>query len=322
MNRCIGALLLFAGLLGAQATLAQTPAYPSKPIRMVVPFPPGASNDIMARIAAQHMTQAWSQPVLVENRPGANSIIGAEIVAKAPPDGHTLLIGVSSTYTVNPAVYSKLPYDPVRDLAPVTMMGSLPLVIAVHPSVPASTIPEFIALAKGRPGQLNYGTPTITFHVAVESFSQLTGIRLNRVPYNGSVPTLTGLMAGDVQFVFMDSPPIVPLVKSGKLRALAVTSAKRAPSLPQVPTVAESGQPGYELIFWTGLFAPAATPRPIISRLQAETARAMHAPENRERFAALGIDPVGNSPEEFAAYLRTEAARYAKVIREANIRVD
>ena len=322
MNKYVRSILILAALFGAQTVCAQAPAYPSRPIRMVVPFPPGASNDLMARVAAQHMTEAWGQPVVVENRPGANSIIGAEIVAKAPPDGYTLLIGVSSTYTVNPAVYSKLSYDPVRDLAPVTMMGSLPLVIAVNPSVPASTIQEFIALAKSRPGQLNYGTPTITFHVAVQSFSQLTGIQLTRVPYNGSLPTLAGLLAGDVQFVFMDSPPIVPLVKSGKLRALAVTSAKREPSLPQVPTVAESGLPGYELIFWTGLFVPAATPRAIVNRLQAEVARAMHAPENSARFAALGIEPVGDSPDEFAAYLRGETARYAKVIKEANIRLD
>ena len=315
---------LLAALFAAQAVMAQvaTPAYPSKPIRMVVPFPPGASNDIMARIAAQRMSQAWGQSVVVENRPGANTIIGAELVAKAPGDGHTLLIGASSTYTVNPALYSKLPYDPVRDLAPVTLMGSLALVIAVHPSVPANTIGELIALAKSRPGQVNYGTPTVTFHVAVESFSQLTGMRVNRIPYNGSVPTVTGLMAGDIQFVFMDPPPVIPQIKAGKIRAIAVTSLQRVPYLPDVATVSESGQPGFEMIFWTGMFAPAATPREIIGRVQAEAARAMHAAENRDRLGAMGIVPVGNSPEEFTAYLRVEAARYAKVIKEGNIKAD
>jgi tripartite-type tricarboxylate transporter receptor subunit TctC len=313
-------LLAFAGVLALETAFAQgtLPAYPSKPIRIVVAFPPGGSNDIMARFAAQRM-QAWGQPVVVENRPGANTIIAAELVAKAPPDGHTLLIGASSTYTVNPAIYPKLPYDPVRDLAPVTLMGSLPLVIAVNPSLPATSIRELIALAKSRPGELNYGTPTVTFHVAVEAFSQLTGIRMNRIPYKGSVSAITALIAGDVQFVFMDAAPIIPQVKSGRIRALAVTSAQRVPHLPEVPTVSESGLPGYELIFWTGLFAPAGTPRDIIGRIQAEVARAMHAPENRERLAALGIDPVANSPEEFAGYLRAEAARYATVIKAANI---
>jgi tripartite-type tricarboxylate transporter receptor subunit TctC len=299
-----------------------TSAYPSKQVRMVVPFPPGASNDIMARIAAQRMSQAWGQPVVVENRPGANTIIGAEMVVKSPPDGHTLLIGASSTYTVNPALYPKLPYDPVRDLAPVTLMGSLALVIAVNPAVQANTIGELIALAKSRPRQINYGTPTVTFHVAVESFSQRVGMQTTRVPYNGSVPTVTGLIAGDIQFVFMDPPPVIPQIKAGKVRAIAVTSLQRVPYLPDVPTVSESGVPGFELIFWTGLFAPSATPREIIGRVQAEAARAMHAPENRERFATMGIVPVGNTPEEFAALLKVEAARYAKVIKEANIKAE
>jgi tripartite-type tricarboxylate transporter receptor subunit TctC len=316
--------LLLAALAAAQAAIGQggAPAYPSKQVRMVVPFPPGASNDIMARIVSQRMGQVWGQPVVVENRPGANTIIGAEIVAKAPPDGHTLLIGASSTYTVNPALYPKLPYDPVRDLVPVTLLGSLALVIAVNPAVQAHTIGELVALAKSRPGQINYGTPTITFHIAVESFSQLVGMRVTRVPYNGSMPTVTGLIAGDIQFVFMDAPAVIPQVKSGKLRAIAVTSAQRVPYLPDVPTVAESGHPGYELIFWTGLFAPSATPREIIGRVQTEAARAMHAPENRERLATMGIMPVGNMPEEFAAMLKVEAARYAKVIKEANIKAE
>ncbi len=315
---------LFAVLFATQAVMAQvvTPAYPSKQIHLVVPFPPGASNDIMARIAAQRMSQAWGQPVVVENRPGANTIIGAEIVAKAAPDGHTLLIGASSTYTVNPALYPKLPYDPVRDLAPVTLMGSLALIIAVHPSVQANSIAELISLAKARPGQLNYGTPTVTFHVAVESFSQLTGIRVNRIPYNGSVPSVTGLIAGDIQFVFMDPPAVIPQIKAGKIKAIAVTSLQRVPYLPEVPTVSESGLPGFEMIFWTGMFAPAATPREIIGRVQSETARAMHAAENRERLSSMGIVPVGNSPEDFSAYLRVETARYAKVIKDGNIKAE
>ena len=316
-----GLVVALAGTAIAAHAFAQS-TYPAKQVRMVVAFPPGASNDIMGRIVAQRMSQTWGQPVVVENRPGANTIIGAEIVVKAPPDGHTLLIGASSTYTVNPALYPKLPYDPVRDLVPVTLLGSLPLVIAVNPSVPANNMGELIALAKAKPGALNYGTPTITFHVAVESFSQPLGIRVNRIPYNGSIPTVTGLVAGDIQFVFMDPPPVIPQIKAGKVRAIAVTSAQRVPFLPDVPTVAESGGPAFELIFWTGLFAPAATPRDIIGRIQVEASRAMHAPENRERLFTMGIVPVGNSPEEFASLLRVEAARYAKVIREANIQAE
>jgi len=324
MITAIRALAMFAGLAAAQGALAQAAStnYPSRPVRMVVPFPPGASNDLMARIAADRMSHVWGQPVVVENRPGANTIIGAEMVAKAPPDGHTLLIGASSTYTVNPLLYPKLPYDPVRDLAPITLMGDLALVVGVNPAVPVSSIRELIALAKSRPGQVNYGTPTITFHVAVESFSQQTGIRVNRIPYNGSIPTVMGLMAGDIQFVFMDPPPIIPQIKAGKVRAIAVTSLKRVPYLPDVPTVSESGLPGFELIFWTGAFAPSATPREIVGRVQVEMARAMHAPENQDRLSTLGVVPVGNTPEQFTAYLRTEAARYAKVIKEGNIKAE
>ncbi|MSQ71878.1 MAG: tripartite tricarboxylate transporter substrate binding protein [Betaproteobacteria bacterium] len=314
------AALAVALQVAPQVACAQgAQAYPSRPIRIVVAFPPGGSNDIMARVSAQHLSLAWNQPVLVENRPGANTIIAAELVAKAPADGYTLLVGASSTYTINPAAYAKLPYDPVRDLAPVAMMGSTPLVVAVHPSLPANSLREFIALAKSRPGEINSGTPTITFHVAVESFSQLAGIRMTRVPYKGSIPTITGLLANDVQFVFMDAPPIVPHVKAGKLRALAVTTAKRLASLPDVPTVAESGFPGYDLALWNGVFAPAGTPRDIIAKLNAEVTRAMNAPENRERFATLGLDPHSLSPEEFAAALQAETARYAKVIREGKI---
>lgn len=314
-------LFAMACMLLAGTVLAQGGAtgFPSRPVRMVVAFPPGGSNDMMARVVAQRMSQDWGQPVVVENRPGANTIIAAELVAKSAPDGYTVLVGASSTYTVNPAIYAKLPYDPVRDLAPVTLMGSFALVVAVNPDVPANSIRELIALAKSRPGALNYGTPTVTFHVAVESFNQQAGIRMTHIPYKGSVPTIIALIAGDVQFAFMDAAPILPHIKSGKLKALAVTSAKRASYLPDVPTVAESGLPGYEMSFWTGLFAPAGTPREIIGRLQAGVARAMHAPENRERLVGLGIDPVANSPEEFSAYLAAETARYATVIRTANI---
>ena len=307
-------------LLGAGSAIGQP--YPAKPIRVVVAFPPGGTNDILARLIGQRWSEAWGQPVIVENRPGANTIIGAELVVKAPPDGYTLLVGASSTYTVNPAIYRKLPYDPVRDLAPVTTFGNIPLVIAVHPSVPANSVRELIALAKSRPGQLNYGTPTVTFQVVIEMFAQMASVQLNRIPYKGSVPTLTGLIAGDVQVVFLDAPPVIPHLRSGKLKALAVTSPERFAAVPDLPTVGESGLPGYEVVFWTGLFAPAGTPREIIARLQQETVRVLQLPATRERLASLAIVPGGIPTEQFVEQLRAEAARYATVAKKLNIQTD
>ncbi len=307
-------------LLGAATAMAQP--YPSKPIRVVVAFPPGGTNDILARLIGQRWSEAWGQPVIIENRPGANTIIGAELVVKAPADGYTLLVGASSTYTVNPAIYRKLPYDPVRDLAPITLLGSIPLVIAVHPSVPANSVRELIALAKSRPGQLNYGTPTVTFQVVIEMFAQMASVQFNRIPYKGSVPTLTGLIAGDIQIVFLDAPPIIPHLRSGKLKALAVTSPERFAAVPDLPTVSESGLPGYEVVFWTGLFAPAGTPREIIARLQQETVRVLQLPATRERLASLAIVPGGIPTEQFVEQLRAEAARYATVAKKLNIQTD
>lgn len=311
-------LLFVSG--GAWSQGAST--FPSRPIRIVVAFPPGGSNDIMARIVAQKMTETWAQPVVVENRPGANTIIAAELVAKSAADGYTLLVGASSTYTVNPSVFPNLSYDPVRDLAPVSMLGSHPLVVAVHPSVPANSIRELIAVAKGRPGQLNYGTPSITFHVMIETFSQMASVQLTRIPYKGSVPTVTALMANDIQIVFLDPAPVIPHLRSGKIRGLAVTSPQRSPSVPDLPTVAESGLPGYEAVLWNGLFAPGNTPRDVIAKLQGEANRGMHQPQLRERLVSLGIEPVGNTPEQFTEQLRAETARFAAVIKAANIKAE
>ena len=296
--------------------------FPSRPMRIVVAFPPGGSNDILARIVAQRMSETWNQPVVVENRPGANTIIAVEQVIKSPPDGHTLLVGASSTYTINPQTYAKLPYDPVRDLMPVTLMGSHPMVVAVHPSLAAKSIPELIALAKSRPGQINYGTPTVTFQVMVETFSQMAGVQLNHIPYKGSVPALTALIANDVQMIFIDPAPIVSHLRSGRVRGLAVTSPVRSPSVPELPTVAEAGLPGFEGVPWNGLFAPAGTPRDVIAKLQAEAHAAVHRPELRERLTGLGIDPVANTPEQFTELLRAEAARFATVVRAAKIKAE
>lgn len=324
MNIGIRLLLAAASMFAVEAALAQSvsPAFPSKAIRMVVALPPGGSNDILARVVAQGMTDAWGQPAIVENRPGANSIIAIEQLLRAPPDGHTLLVGGTTTYSINPFAYKKLPYDPWRDMAPITMLANLPLLVAVHPSIPAKSVLELIALAKSRPGELNYGSPSIIFHVIAETFSQQAGIRLTHVPYKGGVPTVTGLMAGDVQLSFIAPAPSLAHIKSGKLRALAITSSERAPYLPDLPTVAESGLPGYETVVSIGLFTRAGPPREVISRIQAEVARTLRAPAVRERLTPLGINPVGNSPEAFTAFLRRESARFGPVIKAANIRAD
>lgn len=321
MTTILMRMLLACGLsIAMMAAVAQD--FPTRPIRLIVPLPPGGSNDLLARYLALKLTEAWGQPVLVENRPGGNTIIGTEQVVNAPADGHTLLIGVTSTYTINPLIYSKLSYDPVRDLSPVTMIGDHALIVAVNPSVPASSLRELIDLAKSQPGRLNYGTPTVTFQVVIEEFNQAAGVKSNHIPYKGSVPMLTGLLAGDLQFVFIDPPPALPHLRAGKLRALAVTSANRAPYLPDVPTVAEAGISGYAAALWIGLFAPSATPRAIVTKLQQEVSRIVRSPEGRERFAALGISPVGGTSEEFLTYLKAEAIRYAPVIRATNIRAD
>jgi len=320
----IAILFAAAAALAPAAASAQpaAPAYPSKQVRMVVGLPPGGSNDILARAVAQGISVAWGQPVIVEIRPGANGILAINQVLKAPPDGYTLLVGAQSGYSINPFAYDKLSYDPARDLAPITMFGNIAVLVVVHPSVQAKSVRELIALAKSRPGELNYGTPAISFHVVAETLSQRAGIRLTRIPYKGSVPTVTALLAGDIQIGFVDPAPVLPHIKSGRVRVLAITSGQRARYLPEVPTVAEDGVPEFDERIWIGLFARGGTPREIIDRVYAEAARTLQAPELRARLADLGIDPVANSPEAFAAYLRAESARFGPIIKAANIRAE
>jgi len=318
--------ILFAATaaLAPAAAFAQSAAlaYPSKQVRMVVGLPPGGSNDILARLVANGLSLAWNQPVVVENRPGAYTVIATEQVLKAPPDGHTLLVGATSTYSVNPYIFDKLSYDPARDLAPITMMGSVPLLITVHSSVAAKSIRELIALAKSRPGELNYGTPSISFHIVAEIFNRQAGIVMTRVPYKGSGPTLTGHIAGEVQVAIVDTAPALPHIRSGKILPLAITSRQRASYLPEVPTMTEVGLPEFAEALWVGLLARSGTPREIISRIHAETVRILRAPELRTRLIDMGIDPVGDTPEAFAEYLRAESARFGPIIKAANIRAE
>ena len=308
------------GLLGA----GHAQAYPDKPIRMVLPFPPGGSTDIMARSLAQKLTESLGKQIVVDNRGGgAGGISGTDLVAKAAPDGYVLLLTTSISHTAGASLYSKLPYHPVRDFAPITMTAFAPQMMVVHPSVAAKTVPEFIALAKATPGQINYasgGLGTST-HLPVELFMSMAGVQMVHVPYKGGGPALLGVMGGQSQMLMISLVGALPHVKSGKLRALALTSLKRAPELPDLPTVAES-VPGYDVSVWYGIFAPRGTPAPVIHFLHGTIVKILQTRDMRERLAQDGAQPLGNTPAEFAVLNQAEVAKWAKVVREARIKAE
>jgi tripartite-type tricarboxylate transporter receptor subunit TctC len=304
----------------SQPAVAQT--YPSKTVRLVVGFPPGGGNDIMARVLGAKLQEAWGQPVVIENKPGANSIIATEFVAKSAPDGYTLLVNANGGMTVNPVLYAKLPYDPVKDFIPITIIGMFPIVMLLHPSVPANSVQELIAYAKANPGKLNASTPSSSFHVAAEMFKQMTGTNINIVPYKGSAQSINAVLAGDVQMSMMDSPPAMPHIKAGKVRGLAVSTSKRVSSLPDMPTLAESGVAGYDMLLWVSLFAPAGTPRDIAEKLNADAVRVIRMPDVRERLINMGVEPVGNSSAELGEMMRSEIARFGPVVKAAGMKVD
>src|SRR5713226_6708819 len=297
-------------------------AYPSRPIRVVVGFPPGGGNDIIARMIGSKMQETWSQPVVIDNRPGANSIIAAEYVAKSAPDGYTLLVNATGGMSVNPVLYTKLPYDSLKDFVPISMVGVFPLVLAVHPSVPVGSVHELIAYARANPGKLNYSAGSTGFQVATEMFKQMTGTDIKHIPYKGSAASIAAVIAGDVQMTIVDTPPLVAQIKARKVKALAVTSAKRAASMSELPTIAESGVPGYEMVLWIGVFAPAGTPREVVSKLNTEVVRIVKLPDIREKLDGMGVDPLGNTSEQTAEWIRREIAKYGPVVRAANIRAD
>jgi tripartite-type tricarboxylate transporter receptor subunit TctC len=310
------ALLLLAAALTAPA-LADV--YPSKPIRFVVAFPPGGGTDIIARTVAQKLSERLAQQVVVDNRPGAGGNIGTDIVAKSAPDGYTMLMGSAGPLAINASLFKTMPFDPIRDLAPVTLAASTPNVLVVHPSLKVSTVKELIELAKARPGQINFassgfGTPA---QLAGELFNSMAGVKLVHVPYKGASPALADLLGGQVQVMFSTMPPALPHVKDGKLRALAVTSLKRSPAAPELPTMDEAALPGFEANTWHGVVLPAGAPDAIIARLNREIVAILHAPDVVERLSAQGAEPVGSTPEEFAAYIKSETAKWAKVVRES-----
>ncbi|KAF1070690.1 tripartite tricarboxylate transporter substrate binding protein [Variovorax sp.] len=302
---------------------AQAGGFPDKAIRIVVPFPPGGATDAAARLVAVKMSEHWGQPVVVDNRAGAGGNVGSDLVAKAPADGYTLVMGVTGSHAINTSLYSKMPYDPVVDFVAISQVAVVPNVLVVHPSVPAKNLAELVALAKKEPGKLNYaslGNGTAA-HLGMEMLKAEAGVDITHVPYKGSAPAVSDLLAGQVQMMVDGLPSALPHVKAGKLRAIALTSLRRSPSLPDLPTIAES-YPGFYADAWSGLFAPKGTPQPVVDKLSAEVQRILKLPEVREKLAALGAEPVGSTQAEFAAHVKKEIDKWAKVVKTSGAKVD
>jgi tripartite-type tricarboxylate transporter receptor subunit TctC len=314
-------LLALAMTLSAPSVLAQT--YPTKPVRIVVPFTPGGTADFLARLLGQKFSESWGQQVVVDNRAGGGTVIGTEIVARAPADGHTLLV-MANSFAINPGVRSSLPYDTLKDFAPVTLLVGSPQVLVVHPAVPARTFGEFLALARSQPGQTSYATvgPGTTQHIAGEMLWSAAKVQLVYAPYSGGAPAVNALLGGHVNSVIANYSEVAQQIEAGKIRPLAVSSRERVDALKDVPTIAESGFRDFEAIAWFGLVAPGATPREVIGRINTEALRALKLPDVREKIIAQGMYPVGNAPEQFAAHIRSEMAKYAKVVKEAGIKAD
>ncbi|HSQ03278.1 MAG TPA: tripartite tricarboxylate transporter substrate binding protein [Burkholderiales bacterium] len=317
-------LILYTTLLAPRPATLHAQSYPAQAIRFVVPFPAGGPLDIVARAIGQELNRSWGQPVIIDNRPGAGGNIGADYVAKAPPDGYTILMGAVSTHAINVTLYSRLPYDPIRDFAPVTLVTSVPNILVVHPSVPAKTVRELIAVAKARPGQLNFGSGSTgsAGHLAGELFKTMAGVDMVHIPYKGAGPAVVDLLAGHVSLMFDNLASALPNIKAGRVRAIAVTTSRRSPFLPELPTISEAGLPGFDIGTWFGVFAPGGTPRDIVVRLNAEIVRILNTPGMKERLANLGAEPMGNQPEQFAAFIKSEIPKYAKVIKASGAKAD
>jgi len=315
---------IVALVLAALASGAAAQAYPAKPVRIVNPFAPGGATDQIARLVAQKLTELWGQSVVVENRPGASGAIGLEAVAKSPPDGYTLAIATQTTHAANPALYSKLPYDPVRDFAPLTLAGSTPLALMVQPALPVTDVKSLVGYLKANPGKLTYasGGNGTSQHLSTELFKTMTGTFIVHIPYKGAGPALVDFLGGQTNIMFDNLPTALPHVKAGKVRALAVSSAKRSPLAPELPTLAESGLPGFDLATWFAFFAPAATPKEITAKIAADMQRVLAQPDVRERLLASGVEVVGSTPEELARFQRAEMEKWAKIVRDSGARVD
>jgi tripartite-type tricarboxylate transporter receptor subunit TctC len=317
MNRFI---TLLCGLTLSAVAQAQT--YPDKPIRILVGYAAGGGNDIIVRVMQPEMQKGLGQPVIIENRPGAQSIIAAELAARSAPDGYTIFMGPSGPMTINPATYSKLPYDPQRDFAPISMICQFPLLVTVDAKLPIRNVKELIAYAKANPGKANYASSAGIFQITTELFKQRTGTNFVMIPYKSSGESVQALISGNVALTIVDPPPATGPLKAGTVRALAVTSGKRHPSWPDLPTMAEAGVPDMEVPVWTAFFAPAKTPPAIVARLQKEIARAVQTTEVKERFAQMGLDPIGGTSEELGQRVRADIAKWTAVAKAANIKND
>lgn len=316
--------VIAAFAVAAFSPQAQAQGYPAKPVKMVVGFPPGGGTDILARIVAQKLSESWGQSVIVDNRSGASATIGATAVAKAAPDGYTLSMGQLTPNAIAPALFAKLPYDAVKDFVPIILVGTSPNVLVIHPALAAKNVAELVALAKSKPGKLTYASsgPGSLQHIAAELFKSVAGVDIVHVPFKGSGQAVIDLVSGQVDMNFDSIPAVIQHVRSGKLRAIAVTAAKRASAFPDLPAIAESGYKDYDLTTWWGLFAPAGTPADIVAKVHRDTLAALHNAELKERFASLSVDPGGGTPREFADYVRQEIAKYDKLVRKLNINAE
>jgi tripartite-type tricarboxylate transporter receptor subunit TctC len=314
-NTCLFMMLC----MPAAAVYAQK--FPSKPIRIIVAYTPAGTTDILARAVGQKMSETWGQPVIVDNRPGANGNIGTEVAARAVPDGHSLVMATAGSHGINVSLYRKLNWHPVNDFVPVSLTAMVPNIMVVNNSLPVKNVREFIAHVKANPGKLSYGSPGngSTAHLSMELFKTMTGSNIVHIPYKGSAGVLADVMGGQIAVTIDNMPPYVPQVRAGKIRALAVSTAKRSSALPDLPTIAEAGVQGYEAGAWFGLLAPAGTPKAIVAQLSAESARILKLPDVSKRISELGAEPVGSTPEQFAELIKTEIAKWAKVIKDANV---
>lgn len=298
--------------------------YPDKPIHIVAPFPPGGPVDILSRTIGNKLAQSLGQPVVVDNRAGAGGNIGADVVAKSAPDGYTLLMGFVGTHAINPSLYTKMPYDNVKDFEPVCLVAVVTIVLVVNPSVPATSINELIALARSKPGELTFGSPGhgTPQHLAGELFNSIAGVNMLHVPYKGAVPALTDLLGGQLSMIFSSMPPALPHIKNGKLRALGVTSTTRSPAAPDLPTIAESGLKGYVVNNWYGILAPRGTPKEIVAKLNGEIVKILKMPDVKESLSAQGAEPFTSTPQQFALYIKEETEKWTKIVKYSGVKVD
>lgn len=319
---CMNRLMIAAVLAGLSAHAAAQQAYPSKPIRLIVPYPPAAAADLQARAMSQKISEAWGQPIVIDNRAGANGSIAMEYVAKSPPDGYTLVYALTAQFVINPNLYPKIPYNPVKDYAPIALMVSQPYILLAHPSVPAANMKELIAYAKAQPGKLTNSAAGLgsTGYLCLEMLKAMTGTDILNVPYKGAAPALIDLLSGQAQLSFLAWSTAGSHVKTGRLRALAVTTAKRAPAIPDIPTIGETVQ-GYDMSVWYGLAAPAGTPKAIVNKLNAEFKRVLDSPEMRRDFEKDAMAPIGSTPEQFGSFIKTEMVKWAKLVKDSGAKV-